>query len=74
VDGIKPQFFNPSHLPLPCASVGGPGSELQCAREELRHSPPFQIGQISGKYWGAVDIGHYTLPPSTPRRIDRTLY
>ncbi len=70
VDGIKPQLCNPSHVPLPCASVGGPGSALGRAREELRQSPPFKIRQILGKYQGAVNIRYYTSPPSTSRCVD----
>ncbi len=35
--------------------------------------PPSEIGRILGKYQGAVEIGHYTSPPLTPRRVDRPL-
>ena len=35
VDGVRGRLFNPSHLRLPCASIGYSGSALQRACEEL---------------------------------------
>ncbi len=79
VDGIKPRLFNPSHLPLPCASVGGPGSVLRRAHEELRQSPPFQnwanIGRILGccqhqaPYFAPIDPPAHWSPITTRRDV-----
>ena len=71
VDGVERRLNVPSHLTLPCASVGYSISALRRAPAELDPSPrckfPANFLQISGRrrHW-ALYLAHID-----PRRIDR---
>ncbi len=71
VDGVEQRLNIPSHLTLPCASVGYLISALQRAPAELDPSPrckfPANFLQISGRrrHW-ALYLTHID-----PRQIDR---
>ncbi len=69
-DGVRGRLNVPSHLTLPCASIGYLKSALQRAPAELGLSTRCKFSanflQISCKFWGDAGIGHYTSPPSTP--------